>query len=413
MKIAIVGAGISGLTAAYYLADTHDIHVFESAPSVGGHTATIDVNHDGQQLSVDTGFIVFNNWTYPNFIRLMDELDVASHDTEMSFSVRCDITGLEYGGNNLNTLFAQRRNLVKPRFYRMLYDILRFNRESVRDLEAGLISPTMTLSEYLQANGYGEVFVHKYLVPMGCAIWSASTASMMDFPVLFFLRFFKNHGLLSVDNRPQWRVISGGSRSYLEPLTRKFKDRLLCNALIKGVRRQNQKVTLSFSDRADQVFDHVIFACHSDQALSLLSDADHDERADLEKIPYRSNDVVLHFDEQLLPKHRLAWSSWNYWLRSSNQQRAVLTYHMNTLQGLNASRNYCVTLNATEEISESKILGIYRYSHPVFSMSSVQGVAGIKRRNGKRNTWFAGAYMGNGFHEDGVLSAIEIGANHQ
>jgi predicted NAD/FAD-binding protein len=408
MKIAIIGAGISGLTAAYYLNQHHQVSVFEAADKIGGHTATVDVDHNGQQLAIDTGFIVFNDWTYPNFIELMDELGVYSQPTEMSFSVRCDNTGIEYGGNNLNTMFAQRRNIFRPTFHKMIKDILRFNREAIRDLEAGSISETITLSEYLKANHYGEAFIYRYILPMGCAIWSASTEKMVDFPLLFFVRFFKNHGLLSVNNRPQWRVIKGGSRSYLDPLTKDFRDSIFTNSNIKRVRRLGDSVELVMADGEALVYDHVIFACHSDQALALLSDATLTESKALSAIPYQKNDVVLHTDETLLPRRRVAWSSWNYRLFDRFQARVVLTYNMNILQGIQSDTTYCVTLNATQAIDESKIIRQFSYSHPVFSLDSVVAAGKIETINGSNNTWFAGAYLGNGFHEDGVVSGRQV-----
>ncbi|MDH3763062.1 MAG: FAD-dependent oxidoreductase [Gammaproteobacteria bacterium] len=408
MKIAIIGAGISGLTAAYYLRHKHEITVYESAPTIGGHTATIEVEHQGREHAIDTGFIVYNDWTYPNFIELIDELGVDTQPTEMSFSVRCDNSGLEYGGNNLNTLFAQRRNLLRPSFHKMLADILRFNREAVRDFDSGAIAETTTLGEYLSSNNYGEAFIYQYLLPMGCAIWSASTESMNDFPLLFFIRFFKNHGLLSVNDRPQWHVIKGGSRSYLEPLTREFADSIEVNANISSVRRSGDAVELILANGDSPQFDQVIFACHSDQALALLGDATRAESEALGEIPYQSNEVVLHTDTSLLPKRRLAWSSWNYWLRERHQQRAVLTYDMNILQGIESDTTFCVTLNATESIADDKILRSFNYSHPVFSLESVAAAARIKNFNGVNRTWFAGAYLGNGFHEDGVLSGRRV-----
>ena len=408
MKIAIIGAGISGLTAAYYLRHKHNITVYESAPRIGGHTATVDIEHQGRDYAIDTGFIVYNDWTYPQFIELIEELGVATQPTEMSFSVRCDNSGLEYGGNNLNTLFAQRSNLLRPGFHKMLRDILRFNREAVRDLEGGRISAATTLGEYLESNRYGEAFTYQYLLPMGCAIWSASTESMIDFPLLFFTRFFKNHGLLSVNDRPQWHVIQGGSRSYLEPLTREFQDSIQVNAKITSVRRRQDGVELVMANGRIQHYDQVIFGCHSDQALGLLTDATHAERDALKAIPYQPNEVVLHTDDGLLPKRRIAWSSWNYWLRERYQERAVLTYDMNTLQGLDSDTRFCVTLNATEAIAEDKIIETFNYSHPVFSLDSVAAAAKIDSFNGLNRTWFAGAYLGNGFHEDGVVSGRRV-----
>jgi predicted NAD/FAD-binding protein len=408
MNIAIIGAGISGLTAAYHLRHKHNITVYEAAPRIGGHTATIDVEHKGRHYAIDTGFIVYNDWTYPNFIELMQELGVETQPTEMSFSVRCDESGLEYGGNNLNTLFAQRRNLLRPSFHRMLRDILRFNREAIHDLESGRISETTTLGDYLVDNRYGEAFIYQYLLPMGCAIWSASTERMVDFPLLFFTRFFKNHGLLSVNDRPQWHVIKGGSRRYLEPLIREFSGAIRLDARISSVRRRQDSVELEMANGLAVQYDQVVFACHSDQALGLLGDASRAECDALEAIPYQSNEVVLHTDESLLPRHRAAWSSWNYWLRELQQEQAVLNYNMNILQGLKSDTTFCVTLNATESISPNKIIDSFNYSHPVFSLESVTAARKIQDFNGLNRTWFAGAYLGNGFHEDGVVSGRRV-----
>jgi predicted NAD/FAD-binding protein len=408
MKVAIIGAGISGLSAAYYLRRQHQVSVFEVADNIGGHTATVDVRHEGHDYAIDTGFIVFNDWTYPNFIELMDELGVDSQPTEMSFSVRCESTGIEYGGNNLNTMFAQRRNLLRPSFHKMIGDILKFNREAIRDLDSGDISQATTLGEYLRANRYGEAFTYQYILPMGCAIWSASTERMIDFPLRFFVQFFKNHGLLSVNNRPQWRFIKGGSKSYLDPLTEGFRKSILTNANINHVRRLGDSVELIMSDERVLTYDHVVLACHSDQALSLLSDASLPERSALGAIPYQQNEVVLHTDESLLPRRRIAWSSWNYLLRKRFQERAILTYNMNILQDIESDSIFCVTLNATESISPAKIIKRFNYSHPVFSLESVQAAGLIKQINGDKNTWYAGAYLGNGFHEDGVVSARQV-----
>ena len=408
MKIAIIGSGISGLTAAYYLSQNHQVNVFEMADKIGGHTATVDVDHNGQQFAIDTGFIVFNDWTYPNFIALMDELGVKSQATEMSFSVRCEDTGIEYGGNNLNTMFAQRRNIFRPNFHKMIRDILKFNREAIRDLEAGNISEAITLNEYLKVNQYSDAFIYQYILPMGCAIWSASTEKMISFPLLFFVQFFKNHGLLSVNNRPQWRAIQGGSRSYLGPLTNSFKDSIFTSSNIKHIRRLGESVELIMADGEVQVFDHVVLACHSDQALALLSDPSDAERKALSAVPYQQNDVVLHTDENLLPRRRIAWSSWNYRLFDRFQTRAVLTYNMNILQGIKSDTTFNVTLNATKKIDESKIIEQFSYSHPVFSFDSVLAAKKIEGFNGANNTWFAGAYLGNGFHEDGVVSGRQV-----
>ncbi len=405
MNIAIIGAGVSGLTAAFYLQDKHRITLYESQPYIGGHTATIDVHYMGRDYAIDTGFIVYNDWTYPNFIKLIAGLGVATQPTQMSFSVRCDSSGLEYGGSSLNALFAQRRNLLRPSFHRMLRDILRFNREAVDDLESGRIANTATLGEYLYDNHYSDSFIHRYLLPMGCAIWSASTMRMMDFPLLFFIRFFKNHGLLSVNNRPQWRAIKGGSRNYLKPLAAGFKDAIRVNARILSVHRYPDRVELVMAHGQKREYDQVIFGCHTDQALALLTDATRMERDSLVAIPYQSNEVVLHIDESLLPKRRAAWSSWNYWLREHLQEHAVLTYNMNILQSIESNTTFCVTLNATDMIATDKIIHRFNYSHPVFSLDSLAAVKRIADFNGLNRTWFVGAYLGNGFHEDGVVSA--------
>lgn len=408
MNIAIIGSGISGLSCGYLLAKQHQLSVFEASPNIGGHTATKEVEVDGKHYAIDTGFIVFNDWTYPNFIRLMDEIGVQSKDTDMSFSVSCQLTGLEYGGSNLNTLFAQRRNLLKPSYYKMLADIVRFNKQAIEDLEQQRIDPAMTLGQYLSLKGYGDKFAKKYLIPMGSAIWSASTDVMFNFPLLFFVRFFKNHGLLSVNNRPQWRVIKGGSGQYLKPLSESFSDRIRTNCAVQSVARTENGVQLTLPDGSVENFDEVVFACHSDQALALLSDPSAQEQQVLGAMPYQSNDVVLHTDETLLPAKKLAWSSWNYQLKSEQQEQATLTYNMNILQGIESNTTFCVTLNATRDIDPNKILGRYQYSHPVFSLASVAAAERWSDINGVNNTWFCGAYWANGFHEDGASSGIRV-----
>ncbi|RLQ22432.1 FAD-dependent oxidoreductase [Seongchinamella sediminis] len=406
MKIAIIGSGISGLSCAYYLHRQHEVHVFERAERIGGHTATVDVAMGGRRFAIDTGFIVFNDWTYPNFIALMDELGVSSKATEMSFSLADRESGLEYAGSSLNTLFAQRANLVSPRFLGMLRDIMRFNRQAVDDLEAGRLSPDMSLREYLQRGNYGRAFVDYYLVPMGAAIWSADVPVMLDFPLQFFVRFFRNHGLLSIRNRPQWRVIEGGSREYLKPLSDPFARNIHTGAAISSVRRVEQGARLCFEGGREEDFDAVVFACHSDQALALLADAGALEREILGAIPYQNNEVTLHTDTRLLPKLERAWSSWNY-QRRPDTQRPTLTYNMNILQGLNAPETFCVTLNDRAAINPNKILGQFDYAHPVFTLPGIAAQERWAEINGG-STWFCGAYWRNGFHEDGVFSALRV-----
>jgi predicted NAD/FAD-binding protein len=406
MKIAIIGSGIAGLACAYYLHREHEVHVLEAESRLGGHTATVDVTLGGRRFAIDTGFIVFNDWTYPRFIALMDELGVASKATEMSFSVSDRVSGLEYAGSNLNTLFSQRRNLVSPRFIRMIRDILRFNREAVSDLEAGVLEPGLTLADYLARNKYSEAFARDYLVPMGSAIWSADTVQMLDFPLQFFIRFFRNHGLLSVVDRPQWRVIQGGSREYIAPLIQGFAQNIRTSTPVLGVQRGESGVQVTLPGGRLEQFDQVVFACHSDQALKLLQDPTPQESEILAAIPYQDNEVVLHTDTRLLPERKLAWSSWNY-RKLETEQAAVLTYNMNILQGLDAAETFCVTLNHTDAINPHKILGRFNYAHPVFTVEGVRAQQRWDEINQGR-TRFCGAYWANGFHEDGVESAWRV-----
>ena len=406
MKIAIVGSGISGLACAYYLHRDHEVHVFEANPRIGGHTATVDVKVGGKTYAIDTGFIVYNDWTYPNFIELMDEIGVERDPTSMGFSVTDRVTGLEYAGNNLDALFAQRKNLVSPRFLGMLRDIVRFNKRAVQDLESGAISASATLGQYLREQGYGKAFTDQYLVPMGSAIWSADTDAMLEFPLQFFVRFFRNHGLLNIRNRPQWRVIRGGSREYLGPLTEGFKDRLHTNSAVRGIQRHHNGAQVSFDNGRSEHFDQVVLACHSDQALAMLQDPSPGENAILGAMRYQDNEVVLHTDIRLLPRNRNTWSSWNY-LLTAREQRAILTYNMNILQNINAPETFCVTLNHSNAINPHKILGRFNYAHPVFTL---EGVAAQERWSEINTgpTWYCGAYWHNGFHEDGVRSARRV-----
>ena len=407
MKIAIIGSGISGLTAAYLLNRQHDISVFEASDWVGGHTHTVDVQVDGRHYAIDTGFIVFNDWTYPNFIELLNQLGVTYQPTEMSFSVCDPVSGVEYNGNTLNSLFAQRRNLLSPPFWGMLRDILRFNREAVDDLQQQRIASDLSLGSYLQQRGYGERFIQHYIVPMGAAIWSMSLADMLNFPLQFFLRFFKNHGLLSVTDRPQWQVIKGGSSSYVAPLSASFAERIRLQCPVQRVERDATGVTIHSSAGSER-FDKVVFACHSDQALQLLAEPSATEQQILGALPYADNDVVLHTDTRLLPKRPLAWASWNYRLGGPTSQPAALTYNMNILQGLKSDTTFCVSLNQTDAIEPSKILARYTYAHPQYSLAGVAAQARWEELLGANHSYFCGAYWANGFHEDGVVSGLRV-----
>lgn len=409
MTTAIIGSGISGLGCAYRLAMAGEpVTVFESADLIGGHTATKRVTVTSGEYDVDTGFIVYNDWTYPQFIALMDELRVKNQATTMGFSVSDEINGLEYAGNNLNTLFAQRRNLLSPSFIGMVREILRFNDVAIADLEAGRLQSGETLQHYLERHRFSEFFRRNYLISMASAIWSANFEESLNFPAEFFVRFFKNHGLLQIKNRPQWRVLKGGSQSYLSPLCAPFAENIRTACEVISIQRiHNAAPQLRTREGEELVFDDIVIAAHADEALRLLSDADTKEATILSALPYSENEVVLHTDTRLLPKRRLAWSSWNYRLRDNNDQ-ATLTYNMNILQGIESPETFCVTLNDTASIDPTTILGEYRYAHPQFTIAGIRAQEQWAEINGPRNTWFCGAYWRNGFHEDGLFSGNRV-----
>jgi predicted NAD/FAD-binding protein len=407
-KIAIIGTGISGLTAAYLLSKKHQVTVFEKNAMIGGHTATVDVSLDNEKYAIDTGFIVFNNRTYPNFLALLSEIGIDKQETEMSFSVHNNATGLEYNGHSLDSLFAQRRNILRPRFWMLIKEILRFNKLCKALYDEGNYQPGLTLGEFLTTHSFSDFFSEHYILPMGAAIWSSSLSQMAGFEFQFFVKFFYNHGLLNIQDRPQWYVIPKGSRSYLTPLCKPFSKDIHLNSTIEKVERTDEGITVHFEKDAPQYFDEVVLACHSDQALALLADANDDEKDILSAMPYKANSVILHTDTAMLPKRRKAWASWNYQLNNNKDADASVTYNMNILQGIDAEHTFCVTLNQKKEIEPSKILREFTYHHPVFSL---QSCAAQQQRDlicGKHNTHFAGAYWHNGFHEDGVKSAIEV-----
>lgn len=406
MKIAIIGSGVSGLTAAYHLHFDHDITLFEANDYLGGHINTVDIELAGKHYAVDTGFIVFNDWTYPNFVALLDTLGVASQPSTMSFSVRCESTGLEYSGTSLNTLFSQRRNVFRPAFYRMIRDVFRFNREAPALLSQ--VDSSMPLGNYLENNGYSFEFIEHYIVPMGAAIWSMDPQRLRALPVSYFVRFFYNHGLLTVGDRPTWRVIKGGSARYVEVLTAPFQNAIRLNSPVRYVRRRRGSVQLQLVNGEYHHFDYVVMACHSDQTLKLLADANSDEHRVLGAIPYQENEVILHTDERLLPRNRRAWAAWNYHLSAQPQDRVALTYNMNILQGIDAPRQFCVTLNRGDAIDPEKIIRRFTYHHPVYTAATQAAHRSYTRINGRHRTFYCGAYWGYGFHEDGVRSALKM-----
>lgn len=404
MKIAIIGSGIAGNTIAYHLNKKHDVTVFEAESHIGGHTHTHHIKHEGNEYNVDTGFIVFNDRTYPNFIALLDELKVAWQPSEMSFSVQCEKTGLEYNGTNLNSLFAQRRNLFKPSFHKMIRDILRFNKTSLELLADG---NEIKLGDYLQQGNYSQQFIDHYIIPMGSAIWSTEARQMLDFPARFFVRFFHHHGMLTVNNRPQWRTITNGSASYVSALTESFKDKIRLNTSVESVRRLAASVRVKPLHGEEEKFDYVFFACHSDQALKLLSDKKANEIEILSAIPYQENTIFLHHDISMMPKRKLAWAAWNYHVTNPHAEQVTVTYNMNILQNLQSKEPLLVTLNHTNLINPAKVIKRLKYMHPIYTLAGAAAQARHAEISGKNRTGFAGAYWRNGFHEDGVVSALE------
>ena len=402
MKIAVIGSGISGNVAAYHLNKNHQITLYEANDYIGGHTHTHSINHRGKQYSVDTGFIVFNHKTYPNFIALLDELGVEEQLSTMSFGVKCDKTGLEYMGSTINSLFAQRRNIFRPSFWRMIWDILRFNRQATRLLDDS--SDEISLGDYLDQHKYSQVFINHYLVPMAAAVWSADLKLMYEFPARYLIRFFHNHGLLSVNDRPDWYVIKGGSNTYARALTRSFEDKIKLSTPVTKVERTEKGVMVT-SAAGEESFDAVFFACHSDQALKMIHNPTDCEKQVLGAIKYQDNEVLLHTDASVMPRRKSAWAAWNYHLVDGDQTRVPVTYNMNILQSLDCQDQFCVTLNNSEAIDQTKVIKRLNYHHPIYTKEAVAAQA----RHAEINTnrfYFCGAYWRYGFHEDGVVSAL-------
>jgi predicted NAD/FAD-binding protein len=410
MRIAIIGSGIAGLTAAWRLAPRHEVTIFEANDYAGGHTATVDVEWQGKTYGIDTGFIVFNDWTYPEFIRLIDELGVSWQDSNMSFSFSCARTGLEYNGTSINSLFAQRRNAFNPRFLHMLVEILRFSRRAPEllapELATDLATARLTLGEYLERGGYSRAFRERYIVPMGRAIWSATDAQMLGFPARFFVDFFQRHGFLNVNNRPTWRTIRGGSREYVRALLAKTRATLRLNDAVTRVERDPAAVTIHTAKGHRSSYDHVVFACHGHQALSLLAAPSAAEREILSEFRCQPNAVTLHTDERVLPRAPLARAAWNYHALARAQDTLALTYDMNVLQNIQAPVRFLVTLNRDADIEPRKVLRQFVYEHPVYTPEAVQAQQRRTEISGMNRSFYCGAHWRYGFHEDGVVSAL-------
>ena len=403
MKIAVIGSGISGLFAAHRLDAEHDVTLFESEERLGGHTHTVEVDVEGASHCVDVGFIVYNLATYPHFIEMIEKLDVETKPTTMSFGISCEKTGLEWASRGARSVFAQPRNLARPRFLKMLLDVRRFNRDSRQILSGS--DPGLSLGAYLQENGFSREFVDHYIVPLGAAIWSADPRQFLDFPAATFVRFFDNHGLLQAQPDLPWRVIQGGSQRYVDRLLADFRGALRVGTPIQSVQRNPDHVAVKTAE-GPETFDHIVIATHSDQALALLSDPSPAEKEVLGAIRYQPNDVVLHSDTSLMPASPHAWACWNYRIPQEDQSRALLTYDMNRLQGIQSSKPLLVTLNDEGRIDPEQVFGRFVLDHPVFDQKALRAQRQHETLNGVQRTHYAGAYWGYGFHEDGVRSAI-------
>lgn len=403
-RVAIVGSGIAGLTAAYRLHPHVEVSVFEQNDWIGGHTHTVDVELEGIKYAVDTGFIVFNEWTYPRFLNLLNEIGLTHQDTDMSFSVMSETTGIEYAGTNLSTLFAQRSRLFSLTYHRFLLDIVKFNKTAINDLTEDCIDSSLTLRDYLATMSFSELFHSHYLLPMAAAIWSSDLGDVSQMPALFFIRFFKNHGLLSVTDRPQWYTLPGGSGSYVEPLTRSFRHAIHLQTPVRSVRQTDTGVEV-FLDHGIETFDAVVLASHSDQSYKLVDDSETQLKSVLGGIPYGENEVILHTDHSQMPTNQRAWASWNFQIQHQPQGvGAIVTYDMNRLQKLQGQHQFFVTLNNTQRIDSSKILGQWTYAHPQFGPESLNIQGQIESVNRHSRITVAGAWCRNGFHEDGVVS---------
>ncbi|MHB8718942.1 MAG: NAD(P)/FAD-dependent oxidoreductase [Candidatus Dormibacteria bacterium] len=409
MRVAVIGAGVSGLVAAYLLHRDHDVTVFEAGDHAGGHVNTVPVEVESGTYNVDTGFIVFNEQNYPAFRRLLHRIGIGEQPSNMSFSVSSRHDDFEYASHGLNAIFAKRSHLVRPAFYRMLADKVRFHREALSLLEQAGDGPT--LGEFLDARRYSRAFVNRLIVPQVAAVWSAPERSARAFPAKYLAQFLNNHGLLQVGAHPRWATVPGGSMRYVDAMTRGFRDRIHVNAPVRSVTRHHDMVEVTPHHAEPQIYDRVIIATHSDTALGLLTDPSPRERELLTAFEYQDNDVVLHTDASVLPRRRRAWASWNYHVVDRQSGSAAVTYHMNRLQSIDSPEQFCVTLNNTSSIDTSHIVRRIRFQHPIYTHRSVAAQEQHEAVLGANNTYFAGAYWGYGFHEDGVQSAVRVAAH--
>ncbi len=407
MKIGIVGTGISGLSCAHLLQHDHDITLFESNNYAGGHTNTIQVNDNGKNINVDTGFIVYNNENYPNLCKLFDLLDVQGRNSDMSFSVVNEKTGLEYNGSGFNKLFCQRQNLLNPGFWKMLRDIFKFNDKAPGLLLNGL-DDKMTVNDFVKKNAYSNQFINEYLIPLGASLWSAPAGEFLQYPIRFVIEFLNNHRMLQVANRPAWKTVKGGSNTYVKKILDSFHGQLRLNTPVKHVTRSKNKIDITLASGQSETFDEVILASHADQCLQMVQNPGGIERGLLGMFPYQYNEAILHYDTEILPSNNNAWASWNYRIPSQEADHVTVTYNMNMLQGLDASRTYCVSLNQSSGIANSKIIKRIQYHHPVFQPGRADAQASHHRLIRHQRISYCGAYWGYGFHEDGIKSALAV-----
>ncbi len=411
MRIAIIGTGVSGSLAARILSSRHDVTVFEANHYAGGHANTVDVQMAGVSYPVDTGFMVFNRRTYPNFCRLLEILEIESQASDMSFSVRCDCSGIEFQGSSLNGVFAHRSNLLRPSFLRMLYDIARFNRAGMLAVQNSDFQDGQSVGEFLSTCGVGKAFISQYLVPMASAIWSSAPRSILDFPARFMINFFANHGLMQIRDRPQWRTIKGGARQYVVALLEPIASNVRLNTPVEAVIRTEDGIVVKPSDSEAEFFDQVVFATHSDQALRTLAVPTVSEQQVLSAIPYHANTAVLHTDIGMLPRKRRAWASWNYHLAAAGDQSASVTYDLSRLQNHHTSTPILLTLNPSDAIAPESVIRSFDYQHPAYSLAAIDAQRRLSEISGKNRTYYCGAYWGYGFHEDGVNSALAVVKN--
>jgi predicted NAD/FAD-binding protein len=407
-RVAVIGAGIAGLSAAWLLREACEVILFEADQRLGGHADTQEVEVAGRRVAVDTGFIVYNEVNYPNLVGLFDALGVATEESDMSFGVSIGDGRLEYAGGAWSQLFAQKRNLVRPRFITMLRDILRFYREAPRQLASA--DESLTLGTFLERERYGTAFIHDHLLPMGAAIWSASVDGMREFPARAFVRFFENHGLLRLSGRPRWRTVSGGSHRYVARIAAALDGRISTGRAVVAVSRDETGVTVHLQDGTAQRFDRVVLAVHGDMALRLLDRPSAAERAVLSQVRYQDNAMVLHIDETLMPQRRPVWSSWNYLARgpADHRREVAVTYWMNRLQNLRTAKPLFASLNPFRPPRPGTVLVERSYRHPQYDTAMLRAQALLPSIQGRDRLWFCGAWCGYGFHEDGIASAISV-----